>query len=160
MPTAVTRRSAVRLAVGATAAAATVLLTGCTKILFGTLVEDTATTGDTSSVPPAESAAEAVLISAEEAHEMMEDGDVVVLDVRERDEYDAGHIAGAVLLPYTSVSAQTAAEAIPSKDSTVLVYCRSGRRSAIAAEALVDLGYQHVYDFGGILSWPYETVTE
>jgi|GEM_PF-900896 len=83
-----------------------------------------------------------------------------VLDVREQDEYDAGHIEGAKLLPYGSIDAESAAATLPSKDGVVLVYCRSGRRSAIAAQALADLGYTAVYDFGGINDWPYEVVTE
>lgn len=83
-----------------------------------------------------------------------------VLDVREQDEFDAGHIEGAKLLPYGSITADSAAAVLPAKDETVLVYCRSGRRSAIAAQALADLGYTAVYDFGGILDWPYEVVTE
>ena len=65
-------------------------------------------------------------ITQEEAKEMMDTQEVIILDVREQDEYDSGHIPGAVLLPVGSIDEDTAAEVIPEKDSTVLVYCRSG----------------------------------
>ena len=80
-----------------------------------------------------------------------------LLDVREQDEYDSGHIPGAVLLPVGSIDEDTAAEVIPEKDSTVLVYCRSGNRSKMASSALAELGYTNIYEFGGINTWPYET---
>jgi rhodanese-related sulfurtransferase len=82
----------------------------------------------------------------------------ILLDVRTNDEFAAGHIAKAILLPYDEITATTAAKAIPSKDTTVVVYCRSGRRSAIAAAALVQLGYTKVFDLGGINEWPYQIV--
>lgn len=96
-------------------------------------------------------------ISQEEAKEMMDAGGAVVLDVREQSEYDEGHIPGAVLLPVGSIDEDTAAAVIPEKESTVLVYCRSGNRSKTAAAALAELGYTGVYEFGGINTWPYET---
>ena len=95
-------------------------------------------------------------ISQDEAKEMMDSQEVVILDVREQDEFDSGHIAGAVLLPVGSISEATATEVIPKKDSVVLVYCRSGNRSKTASEKLVELGYTKVYEFGGINTWPYE----
>ena len=95
-------------------------------------------------------------ISQEEAKEMMDAGDAVVLDVREQSEYDEGHIPGAVLLPVGSIDEDTAAVVIPEKSATVLVYCRSGNRSKTAAAALAELGYTDVYEFGGINTWPYE----
>ena len=96
-------------------------------------------------------------ISQEEAKEMMDTQDVIILDVREQDEYDSGHIPGAVLLPVGTIDEDTAAEVIPEKDSTVLVYCRSGNRSKTASSALAELGYTNIYEFGGINTWPYET---
>lgn len=96
-------------------------------------------------------------ISQEEAKEMMDTQDVIILDVREQNEYDSGHIPGAVLLPVGTIDEETAAEEIPEKDSTVLVYCRSGNRSKTASSALVELGYTNIYEFGGINTWPYET---
>ena len=96
-------------------------------------------------------------ISQEEAKEMMDTQDVIILDVREQDEYDSGHIPGAVLLPVGTIDEETAAEVIPEKDSTVLVYCRSGNRSKTASSALAEQGYTNIYEFGGISTWPYET---
>lgn len=95
-------------------------------------------------------------ISQEKAKEMMDTEDVIILDVREQNEYDSGHIPGAVLLPVGSIDADTAAAVIPEKDSTVLVYCRSGNRSKTASAALAELGYTAIYEFGGIHTWPYE----
>ena len=97
-----------------------------------------------------------VNITSEEAKEIMdtEEG-YVILDVREQDEYDAGHISGAILIPYTQIEAK-ANEMLPDKDQLILVYCRSGRRSKIAAEALAELGYTNIKEFGGIIDWPYE----
>ena len=89
-------------------------------------------------------------ITQEEAKEMMDTQEVIILDVREQDEYDSGHIPGAVLLPVGSIDEDTAAEVIPEKDSAVLVYCRSGNRSKTASSALAELGYTNVYEFGGI----------
>lgn len=95
-------------------------------------------------------------ITQEEAKAMMDSQEVIILDVREQDEYDSGHIPGAVLLPVGTIDDTTAAQVIPEKDSTVLVYCRSGNRSKTASAALADLGYTNIYEFGGINTWPYE----
>ena len=95
-------------------------------------------------------------ISQQEAKQMMDSGNVLVLDVREQDEYSTGHIGGAVLLPVGTINADTASKVIPSKDATVLVYCRSGNRSKKASAALAKLGYTNIYEFGGINTWPYE----
>ena len=97
-------------------------------------------------------------ITQETAKEMMDtQQEVVILDVREQDEYDSGHIPSAVLLPVGTIDEDTAAGVIPEKDSAVLVYCRSGNRSKTASFALADLGYTNIYEFGGINTWPYET---
>ena len=96
-------------------------------------------------------------ITQEEAKEMMDTQDVVILDVREQNEYDGGHIPGAVLLTVGTIDEASAAEVIPVKDSTVLVYCRSGNRSKTASSKLAELGYTNIYEFGGINTWPYET---
>ena len=95
-------------------------------------------------------------ISQEEAKQMMDNQEVIILDVREQNEFDAGHIPEAVLLPVGSITEATAAAVIPEMDSLVLVYCRSGNRSKTASEALADLGYTNIYEFGGINTWPYE----
>lgn len=96
-------------------------------------------------------------ISQETAKQMMDTQEVIVLDVREQSEYDSGHIPDAVLLPVGTIDEDTAAAAIPEKDSVVLVYCRSGNRSKAASSALAELGYTNIYEFGGINTWPYET---
>ncbi len=98
-------------------------------------------------------------ITQEEAKEMMDTQTVIILDVRAQNEYDSGHIPGAVLLPVGTIDEETAAQVIPEKDSTVLVYCHGGNRSKTASSALAKLGYTNIYEFGGINTWPYETET-
>ena len=95
-------------------------------------------------------------ITQEAAKDMMDTQEVVILDVREQNEYDVGHIPNAVLLPVGTITEDTAAAIIDDLDTVVLVYCRSGNRSKTASKALADLGYTNVYEFGGINSWPYE----
>ena len=96
-------------------------------------------------------------ITASDAKVLIGTTGVTLLDVRTQEEFDEAHIDGATLLPYDSITAESVG--LPTdKSATVIVYCRSGRRSAIAAETLSSLGYTHVYDLGGIQSWPYETV--
>ncbi|MEG0592565.1 MAG: rhodanese-like domain-containing protein [Coprobacillus sp.] len=94
-------------------------------------------------------------ITAKEAKTMIEEREVIIIDVREENEYNQGHIQDAILIPLSSINKDN--ELLPDKDKTVLVYCRSGNRSAKAAKKLVDLGYKDIYDFGGILDWPYST---
>lgn len=97
-----------------------------------------------------------VNITAEEAKQIMDSEEgYIILDVREQDEYDAGHIPGAILIPYTQIE-EKAEEVLTDKNQLILVYCRSGRRSKIAAEALAELGYTNIKEFGGIIDWPYE----
>ena len=97
-----------------------------------------------------------VNITAEEAKRIIDSEEgYIILDVREQDEYDAGHIPGAILIPYTQIE-EKVDEMLPDKDQLILVYCRSGRRSKIAAEALAALGYTNIKEFGGIIDWPYE----
>lgn len=98
-----------------------------------------------------------IQITASKAKKMMdEQEEIFILDVREQSEYNEGHVPGAVLLPVGTISEETAAAVIENKDTVVLVYCRSGNRSKTAAQALADLGYTQVYEFGGIRDWPYE----
>ena len=95
-------------------------------------------------------------ITAEEAKKIMDSGEEhIILDTREQDEFDEGHIPGAILIPYTEIENEAEAM-LPDKDKLILVYCRSGRRSKIAAENLAKLGYTNVKEFGGIIDWPYE----
>ena len=97
-------------------------------------------------------------ITPQDAKQIMDTTEgYVVLDVREQEEFDAGHIPGAVLIPYTEIT-QKAESVLADKEQTILVYCRSGRRSKIAALALSELGYTDVQEFGGIMDWPYEVV--
>lgn len=79
----------------------------------------------------------------------------IILDVRTDEEYAGGHIPGAILIPHDDIANQ-AEETLADKDQLILVYCRSGNRSRQAAEALAELGYTNVVDFGGINDWPYE----
>ena len=96
-------------------------------------------------------------ITAVQAKEIMDTAEnYIILDVRSQEEYDTGHIPGAILIPHTQVQAQ-AQLVLTDKDQLILVYCRSGRRSKLAAETLVELGYTNIKEFGGILDWPYET---
>ena len=99
-------------------------------------------------------------ITAEEAKKIMDSGEEhIILDTREQDEFDSGHIPGAILIPYTEIE-NKAEEMLPDKDKLILVYCRSGRRSKIAAESLAKLGYTNIKEFGGIIDWLYEIVKE
>ena len=99
-------------------------------------------------------------ISAADAYKMMSvQSDFILLDVRTEKEYKEKRIAGSILIP-DNVIKDRALKELPDKDKVILVYCRSGRRSASAARILVSLGYTNVYDFGGILDWPYETVKD
>jgi len=99
-------------------------------------------------------------ITAEQAKEMMDSGKpYILLDVRTEEEYAAKRINGAMLIPNTVISKRAATE-LPDKSALILVYCRSGRRSANAAKELIRMGYTGVYDFGGINSWPFDTVSD
>ena len=111
---------------------------------------------DNQSKPKTERTAKYVTISAAEAKEMMS-GDYVLLDVRTAAEFNSGHIPGAILIPDNEIAARAENE-LPDKDALTLIYCRSGRRSALAAKELAKQGYTNIYDFGGIVNWPYEIV--
>ena len=99
-------------------------------------------------------------ITAEEAKKIMDtEPEYVILDVRTEEEFAQGHIPGAILIPDYEIR-EEAESSLPDNDALILVYCRSGRRSKNAAETLAELGYTNIREFGGILDWPYETVTE
>jgi phage shock protein E len=98
-------------------------------------------------------------ISTEDAYEMMVSQEVVIVDVRTPEEYDGGHIPNAILVPNESIG-DDMPEALPDKEATLLIYCRSGRRSKEASEKLLKLGYKSIYEFGGVIDWPYELVKE
>lgn len=102
--------------------------------------------------------AEYMNITAEEAKKIMDtESDYIILDVRTEEEFAQGHIPGAMLIPDYAIR-EKAETALPDKDALILVYCRSGRRSKNAAQILAELGYSNIREFGGIMSWPYETV--
>ena len=121
------------------------LITGCT----------------TTKHPPSEdkpAQSEHRTITAQEAYELMQEStDFILVDVRTPQEYEEGYIEGAILIPDYELAERAKSE-LPDKTTTIIVYCRSGRRSAASASLLFRLGYQSVLDLGGISSWPYETV--
>ena len=97
-----------------------------------------------------------VNITAEKAKQLMDtEENYIILDVRTQEEYDQGHIPGAILIPDNRIDAD-AEKVLTDQNQLILVYCRSGRRSKLAAERLVQLGYTNIKEFGGILDWPYE----
>lgn len=97
-------------------------------------------------------------ISAQEAKEIMDKtNNYVLVDVRTVQEFNSGHIEGAVLIPSNLING-TSIKELPDKKALILLYCRSGRRSADAAERMLEMGYTNIYDFGGIIDWPYEII--
>ena len=99
-------------------------------------------------------------ISMDEAMTMMaQESGYIILDVRRPDEFAAGHIPNAINVPNETIDTAEIPE-LPDKDQLILVYCRSGRRSKEASEKLVKLGYTNIVEFGGILDWKGEIVTE
>ena len=113
-------------------------------------------TGCTASV---QQAAEYRQISMNEAITMMEEeADYIILDVRTVEEYQEKHIPGAMNIPNETIGDEEIPE-LPDKGQLILVYCRSGNRSKQAASKLAALGYSNIVEFGGINSWPGETVS-
>ncbi len=98
-------------------------------------------------------------ITAEHAKAMMDKGGVVVVDVRTKEEFQAQHIKDAVLVPNETLNNGQRPKELPDLDAILLVYCRTGVRSKEASQKLADLGYKHIYDFGGITDWPFDTVS-
>ena len=97
-------------------------------------------------------------ISGAEAKALMDsESGYIIIDARTQEEYDQGHIPRAILIPEYEI-ADRAEKELHDKNQLILVYCRSGRRSKIAAEELVKLGYTNVKEFGGIIDWEYEIV--
>jgi rhodanese-related sulfurtransferase len=95
-------------------------------------------------------------ISFEKAKQLMDaQPNHLILDVRSEEEYITGHADGAVLFPLDTIDAEQAAAVIPSSDTLLLIYCRSGRRSQQAAQMLTELGYSNAYDMGSLVGWPY-----
>lgn len=99
-------------------------------------------------------------ISADDAKEMLDENpNAILLDVREQTEYDEKHIKGAQLMPLGEIEDRAETELLD-KNAIILVHCRSGKRSKKAADKLIELGYTKIYDFGGIIDYPYETVSK
>ena len=99
-------------------------------------------------------------ITAKEAKNIMDnETDYIILDVRTEEEFSEGHIDGAILIPDYEIT-DKAEKILTDKDQLILVYCRSGRRSKLAAESLVTMGYTNIKEFGGIIDWPYDVVTK
>jgi rhodanese-related sulfurtransferase len=106
---------------------------------------------------PAEEKPTVTKITAEEGKAMMdEDMAIILVDVRTEAEFAEEHIPGAILVPIDDLEA-LAPDMMPDKAATYIIYCRSGNRSATASQQLIELGYQNIYDMGGIIDWPYET---
>jgi rhodanese-related sulfurtransferase len=98
-------------------------------------------------------------ISSEQAKTILDgSNNYILLDVRSEEEYNEQRIDGAILIPDSELESRAEAE-LPDKTATILVYCRSGKRSAKSADILANLGYKNVYDIGGILDWKYDTVS-
>lgn len=113
----------------------------------------------TTDEPSGEKAPNVVNLTAEEGKAMMEEDPAIILvDVKTQEEYTEEHIPGALLVPVEELES-LAPDLISDKEATYIVYCRSGNRSATAAQLLIDLGYKNIYDMGGIIDWPYETET-
>lgn len=98
-------------------------------------------------------------ITPNEAKEIMEEEDVIIIDVRTKEEYDNSHIKNAVLIPNETIGSDKL-EKVSNLNQKIIVYCRSGARSKKSVMKLLKIGYKNVYDMGGIMNWPYETVTE
>ena len=97
-------------------------------------------------------------ITPQKAKTIMDtENDYIIIDARTDEEFAEGHIENAILIPEYEI-ADRAEKELPDKEQLILVYCRSGRRSKIASEELVKLGYSNVKEFGGIIDWPYEIV--
>jgi len=139
-----------KLTITALSLAAALIFTGCTP--------GSGDAGGAGAAPTAAAQTQGISrISPEEARDLIGNENVVLLDVRTQEEYDEGHIEGAALLPYDAIADYSAA--LPEdKNAVIIVYCRSGRRSAIAAQTLAEMGYTRIYDLGGIQSWPYEVI--
>lgn len=137
-----------------------ILMLGICLSLFGFCACDDKNTGESKTENSAENTTVSITyeqISQDEAKRIMDtEDDFVIIDARTEAEFREGHIEGAILIPEYEIT-ERAEKEIPEKDTLILVYCRSGRRSKIAADALVQLGYTNVKEFGGIIDWQYET---
>ena len=128
-------------------------------LLAGVLAGCAGSPGDTPGTGDGAGTGKYTVISAQKAKQMMDQADSFVLvDVRTEAEYRAQRIPGAILIPDTQIVAQAPSQ-LPDKSALIFVYCRSGVRAKASATSLATLGYSNVYDMGGILNWPYDTVS-
>ena len=111
-------------------------------------IANTFVTAFAAEAPPKKS-----IISGPEAKEIYESNpDVILLDVRNQDEYDSGHISGSLLIPVGELESRLSE--LPDKNAEIIVFCRSGRRSANASGILQNNGYANVYDMQAVTNWP------
>ena len=141
---------------------AIILMTGCTGTIEEDKIEDTQIIIEEEKAEDREDLGEEgkveySKITAEEAKDIMDTEEVIILDVRTPLEYEEAHIEDAFLIPDYDLKDLAETE-LPNKGGKILLYCRSGNRSRSAAMVLIDMGYTNVHDFGGIIDWPYETV--
>lgn len=108
---------------------------------------------------PSDKAAHRQITMEDAAAMMEEETDYIILDVRTEEEYASGHIPNAINIPNEVIGSEEIPE-LPDKDQLILVYCRSGNRSKQASKKLANLGYTNVVEFGGIMDWTGEIVTE
>ena len=94
-------------------------------------------------------------VSFKEAKKIIDTQNCIILDVRSDEEFYTGHAEGAVNFDVDTINAETVAEQIPDKSTPILVYCKTGERAKLAAEALSELGYKHIYNIGSLVEWPY-----
>jgi len=128
-------------------------------LVSGCAIDEPAQKSGQNTIQPSPPDAVYQKIAATDAQRIMEESDdYILLDVRTQEEFEQTHIKGAMLLPDSEIQ-DKAEEKLKDKDAVILVYCRSGRRSAQAAQQLVNMGYTKVYDFGGINDWPFDTVS-
>jgi len=156
------------LALGMPLVAAALVLASCAQAASPTSTEATTTKNTTAATAATTknttttttTAATVQLVDADEALAILDNKpDALLIDVRTEAEFKSGHIEGALLLPIDQLQAKLS-ELPKDKATPLVVYCRSGNRSATAAQILLQAGYSQVYDLGGIIDWPYGVVTE
>lgn len=134
-------------------------LKGVYKLLFTAILVLTIIISGCSNNAPTLGEVKVTNITPSEAKERLDSKeDLILLDVRTKEEYEAGHIEGSILIPVDIIEAE-AEGILQDKEKPIIVYCRSGKRSMAAANILVKLGYENVYNLGGINDWPYETIS-
>lgn len=131
-------------------------LKGINKVFFvAVLVLIVIISGCSNNAPTSEEAKVVNITPSEAKLRLDTEEGLILLDVRTKEEYEAGHIEGSILIPVDIIEAE-AEGILQDKEKPILVYCRSGNRSVVAANILVKLGYENVYNLGGINDWPYE----